>query len=107
MQFDPFQWLKDTWQAQTLPQRLTDRVQYMLEQTIKDKTNEGYKSAYRQYIRFCNQYFIQPLPLNEITLVYWIAYRLDEVKASSILTNLSGVKYMAKIHGVPLEEKKD
>ena len=28
----------------------------MIEQSIQKSTDDGYKSAFRQYLRFCNQY---------------------------------------------------
>lgn len=104
MQFDPFSWLHESKLALRTPRWLTQRVQYMIEQAVEESTNEGYKSAFRQYIRFCHLYKIKPLPLDEITVLYWLAHRTTEVKAASALTNYYGVKKLALYHGYPVDD---
>ena len=76
----------------------------MLEQDIQHDTNKGYQSSFRQYLRFCEQFNIQPLPASELTVLYWLAYRTTEVQASSTLTNYYGFKKIAKYHGFPIDD---
>ena len=76
----------------------------MIEQAIQDSTNDGYKSAFRQYLRFCHQIGITPLPLDEIKILFWLAHRTSEVKANSALTNYYGVKKLALYYGYPTED---
>ena len=90
--------------AKLTPSWLTKRVQYMIEQAIEKSTNDGYKSAFRQYIRFCHVYNLVPLPITEMKMMYWLAHRTSEVKASSALTNYYGVKKMATFFGQPFDD---
>ena len=90
--------------AKSTPSWLTKRVQYMIEQAIEKKTNEGYKSAFRQYIRFCHMFNLTPLPITEMKMMYWMAHCTSEVKASSALTNYYGVKKMATFFGQPFDD---
>ena len=77
----------------------------MLEQHILKGTNDSYKSAFRQYLRFCQQHNItKPLPLDEITVLYWLAQRTTEVKASSALSGYYVVKKIATFHGYPVDD---
>ena len=89
-----------------MPAYLTLRVQYLLEQKITVGTNDSYKSAFRQYLRFCAQFGLKPLPLNEMTTLYWLAFRTTEVKASSAISGYYGVKKMALYHGHPVDDSK-
>ena len=76
----------------------------MIEQDIQKETNEGYKSSFRQYLRFCELFNIAPLPASQITVLYWMAFRTTEVQASSILTNYYGFKKLCKYHGYPVDD---
>ena len=76
----------------------------MIEQDVQKGTNEGYKSSFRQYLRFCELFNIIPLPATELTVLYWMAFRTTEVQASSILTNYYGFKKLSKYHGYPIND---
>ena len=103
-QFNPFGWLYNTPEAQKMPHYLTQRVQYMIEQDIQYGTNEGYKSAFRQYLRYCRTFALIPLPITEMKAVYFFAYRTTEVKANTATTNYYGVKKLAMYHGHPVDD---
>ena len=104
LQFDPFVWLRQTELAKKTPGWLTQRVQYMIEQSIGERTNEGYKSAFRQYLRFCNKFAITPLPVTEEKALYWLAHRTTEVQGPSANTNYFGLKKLALFFGQPFDD---
>ena len=90
--------------ARKFPVYLTDRVQYILEQSIQENTNDSYNSSWNKYLEFCYQFNEPPLPLNEITLAYFMAYRLNTVKASTTMSSYYGVKHVAALHGHPFDD---
>ena len=77
----------------------------MLEHDVQYSTNKGYKSSFKQYQRFCKIFNIPPLPVTQLTTLYWLAFRTTEVKASSALTNYYGMKKIAMYHGYPVSDK--
>ena len=76
----------------------------MIEQSIQHGTNESYKSAFRQYKKFCHKYEIPPLPLTEEKAIFWMADRTTEVQASTVKANYYGVKKMAVFHGQNVDD---
>lgn len=101
----PFHWLHNSWQANHFPSQLTNTVQYGLEQAVQFDTDKGYKSSYKQFTKFCDQFTIPYWPIDDLTMAYFFAWRLRKVKASTILTNYSGIKHIAKIYGYPIDDK--
>ena len=76
----------------------------MIEQSIGSKTNEGYKSAFRQYVRFCTLFGVAPLPVTEEKALYWLAHRTTEVQGPSANTNYFVLKKLALFHGHPIDD---
>ena len=83
---------------------MTNRVQYLIEQSVQSATNDAYKSSFKKYKEFCHQYGIQPLPLTETKAIYWMAYRTGTVKASTALSGYYGVKKMAAFYGQKVDD---
>ena len=81
----------------------------MVEQSIQQPTNNTYASAYNQYLKFCNQFGLPLWPTNqthmELQLLYWHAFRLEQVKANTLRSQYYGLKYMAATAGHPIQDE--
>ena len=88
-----------------MPPRFTDRIQYILEQRISTNTNRSYMSAFKRYVNFCHQYNLQPLPVTELNLMYYMAARLEQVKPGTIRHNYFAIKSCATMYGHDFEAK--
>ena len=104
-----FQWLYQSQLAKKMPMRLTQRIQYMIEQSIMQGTSRTYNSAHKHYVNFCNQFQLPYWPKEqqqmELQLMYWHALRLEQVKASTLRSQYHGVKHGAAIAGRPISDK--
>lgn len=75
----------------------------MFEQNVRPSTNNSYKSAFNSYVRFTNEYNLHTFPISEMKFLYYIAWALEKMKATSVKTYTYGIKYMANIHGYPVD----
>ena len=66
------------WQAQLGLSGLDQEVQELLGSSISPSTALTYASGWRQYTGFCEQFNIQPLPLQEPTLCRFVAFLVGQ-----------------------------
>lgn len=84
------------------------RCQQLVNAGLRYNTHRTYSSAQQQYLRFCNQFSIVPLPANECTLLRYIAHLSLKpgnsgagLAASSIQVYLSAIRSLHVMHGYP------
>ena len=88
--------------AKKMPKYLTERIQYMIEQNVRVGSDKSYRSANNHYINFCYKYNYPLYPITEMKWLYYISDSLSLIKASSINTYITGIKYHASINGYPV-----
>ena len=100
---EPYEWLWKTEFAQRLPDILTARIQYMLEQNIRFTTSQQYKSGNNHYLKFCQKYGIYMYPITELKLLYYISDALTMIQSNSVKSYITAIKHHAKINGFAVD----
>lgn len=78
-------------------------AQRLINTAHRDSTRNTYKSAKKSYLMFCNYYNLSPLPLNEATLLKYVAYlSLQKITYSTAKTYYSGIKNYSVVEGFGL-----
>ena len=79
---------------------LDEAVQGYFTAALAPATHKTYKAAENHYVAFCESFGINPLPVSEGTLCYYVACLGQQGLAhSSIRTYLSGVRQLQIAHG--------
>ncbi len=61
---------------------------------------QTYSSAQRSFISFCNTFSLAPIPANEQTILWYIAYTQSKaIKASSLKVHLSAIRSLHILSG--------
>ena len=74
---------------------MEETVQRLFDLGIAPSTSRVYRSAQNRYLRFCSQFHLSNLPLNEDTLSLYVAFlSLQGVKHQSVKSYLSALRHM-------------
>ena len=68
-------------------------VSSLFNQGISRSTRAVYQSGWRQYIHFCTQYTLSPLPLTEHTLCQFATVLSQSVSVGTIRSYLSALRF--------------
>ena len=82
--------------------RLDQTVQKYYSAALTASTHKTYRSAENRYLKFCDTFKINPLPVTEPILCYYVACLGQEgLSAATIKTYLSGVRQVQISQGFP------
>jgi hypothetical protein len=101
-----YQWIYDAPEAKHVPQQLLQRLQYIQVQSVRSTTRANYNTSWKKYAEFCNLYKLQTVPVTEMKLCLYAAYRSYTRKAGTILNNFSGIAAVARDIGYPYDASK-
>ena len=88
--------------ASKLPE-IAKWVQYFIEQKIEHSTYKSYMSGWNMYIKFCNEFKIDPLPVSEDKMLYYTAYRALDRKYGTVKNDLYALQYTSLCYGLPMD----
>lgn len=91
---------------------LEHKVHALLTMGIRENTSRTYSSAQRDFLKFCHEFHLLPLPASEQTLLLYIAYtqaraesrgnaRIGSIKASSLHVYLAAIRSLHVMQGHP------
>ena len=86
-----------------MPRHLTQTLQYMFEQSVRQPTHNSYTSAFNHYKSFCTEFGLTLFPISEEKYMYYVAYAIHKIKAASVKTYMNGINYNARISGYPVD----
>ena len=78
---------------------------YCLENAKEYSTYKSYKSAQNQYLKWCANNNVKPIPVDPTALQFYMATRINKVKLSSISKDLSAIRDLSYQFGIPIEWK--
>lgn len=96
--YSPFNFIYNSELAHLMPD-IAKFSQYLLEHSVAYSTFKTYKSGNNQYIKWCNKYNINAMPISELKLMFFSAERSLKVKNTTVFKNLYAIKYMAEVNG--------
>ena len=75
--------------------QLDSAVQRFFNAGLTASSHKTYQAAERRYMNFCINFALQPLPMSEVTLCYFVACLGQQgLSDSSIRTYLSGIRQL-------------
>ena len=80
-------------------------VQYFIEQKIENSTFKSYKSAWNVYLKFCNEFNINALPITQDKMMFYTSYRALRRKFGTVKKDAYALQYITVylwilIHGI-------
>ena len=81
--------------------RTLNKIRRTLRRTaISDATRQAYKTGFQRYTQFCNRYRLKPLPTDEETLCFFVAYLSTEVQYPTIKQYLAAIRFFQLQQGM-------
>ena len=79
--------------------QLEAQKQLLLARSLAPNSINTYRTGINQYLRFCGNFGIRPLPLSEKVLENFCVSLCHRISHKSIKVYLCGVQYLSKING--------
>ena len=82
---------------------LNAQLQDLLSLALASSTQATYSSAVKQFLNFCMEHGVQPLPADKCTLVYFVVALSLSLSTPTIKVNLSAVGSFTAIRGLRIQ----